>query len=647
MKPLTPSTLVYGFTAAGDPQVSANGSHIAYTLSKTDAATKKADTQVWVCDVSGANKRRLTWSGERNASPRWSPDGRSLAFTSDRAGTPGLFVLPMEGGEAREVTRYHSAINDIAWSPDGTHIVFVASVDPANPEGEPLKPGAPAPVRVTSRIDYKQDVFGYLGDVRGQLFVVDVASGERKQLTSEPYTKNSPRWSPDSRRICAKVSTNNGMMSHLLILDADGSNAVTEGGPDGNVSTWEWSPDGSKIAYTGDTALTWQTDFFLYDVAAGNSRRVTTDLQCLPDGGFTPFIPPSMPAWLDERNVLFHAVHAGASGLYVIDLETGEVEQVEGERSLCSGMSTDKARRYVAQSMGSLSQIGEITVFDRKEGVRTTVTDYSEAVFGEAPPANWERFDIRRGEFVIEAWLLHPPGFDDTKKYPLIVDIHGGPNGHYGYGFNAIQQVLATNDILVVFCNPRGSSSYGRDFTSQVTGDWGGEDYLDIMAVVDEAVRRPYVDAERTGIYGYSYGGFMTARTIAQNHRFRAAVCGAPCFDLESMFGTSDISHVFGKQHWGGKPHEAREKYALHSPSQFAHNTRTPTLIIQGEADERCPVGQSEQMFVTLKTNGCETEFVRYPGQSHLFMRLGPPEYREDALTRILGWFKERLGEPV
>jgi dipeptidyl aminopeptidase/acylaminoacyl peptidase len=176
-----------------------------------------------------------------------------------------------------------------------------------------------------------------------------------------------------------------------------------------------------------------------------------------------------------------------------------------------------------------------------------------------------------------------------------------------------------------------------------VTEDWGGDDYLDIMAVLDTALQRPYLDAERTGIWGYSYGGYMTAWTIAQNHRFKAAVCGAPCFDLESMFGTSDISHEFGRLQWGGAPHEAREWYATHSPSQIAHNTRTPTLIIQGEADNRCPIGQGEQMFVALKQAGCEVEFARYPGGSHLFLRVGPPEHREDVLTRILAWFESRL----
>jgi dipeptidyl aminopeptidase/acylaminoacyl peptidase len=641
--PLSPATLVYGFTPAADPDVSPDGTRIAYTLGATNRETHKTSSQVWVCDVDGANKRRLTWSGERNRSARWSPDGQELAFVSDRVSKNGLFVMPMAGGEARELLHQEAAIGDIAWSPTGDRIAFTSLFDPQNPEGKQPAEGAAPTIRVTSRIDYKQDNRGYLGDARDQIFVVDVATGECRQLTHELSNHTFPRWSPDGRSLAAAITTHNGMRSRLALIPVDGSETTLLGTEAGTVGTWAWSPEGMRIVCTGDTAQTYQSDFFLHDVRSGETRRVTTDLQCLPVAGFPTIEPPSMPVWLDEQPVLFHAVHAGASGLYVINLESGDVEQIDGGCSIRSGMSVDRAHRFVVQSFASLEQVGELCVFDLNEGKSTAITSYSEPVFKESPPAEWERFDITRAGHVIEAWLLKPRGFDATKKYPVVIDIHGGPNGFYGYAFNATQQLLASNGIAVVYCNPRGSSSHGRDFTQLVTEDWGGDDYLDIMAVLDTALQRPYLDAERTGIWGYSYGGYMTAWTIAQNHRFKAAVCGAPCFDLESMFGTSDISHEFGRLQWGGAPHEAREWYATHSPSQIAHNTRTPTLIIQGEADNRCPIGQGEQMFVALKQAGCEVEFARYPGGSHLFLRVGPPEHREDVLTRILAWFESRL----
>jgi dipeptidyl aminopeptidase/acylaminoacyl peptidase len=209
-----------------------------------------------------------------------------------------------------------------------------------------------------------------------------------------------------------------------------------------------------------------------------------------------------------------------------------------------------------------------------------------------------------------------------------------------------MQQMLASHGFVVVFSNPRGSGTYGREFAQMVRCDWGGEDYLDLMAVIDTALEQPYTDRERTGIWGYSYGGFMTAWTIGHTQRFKAAVCGAPCFDLESMYGTSDISHAWGAYEWGGKPHEASEAFAAHSPSTFAHRATTPTLIVQGEADNRCPIGQGEQMFVALKQAGCEVEFARYPGGSHAMLRVGPPSHRADFLGRLLGWFSDHLQCP-
>jgi dipeptidyl aminopeptidase/acylaminoacyl peptidase len=330
----------------------------------------------------------------------------------------------------------------------------------------------------------------------------------------------------------------------------------------------------------------------------------------------------------------------------MLDTTSGAVERIERWNATNQGLNTDAGKRYVAQAHMSFERIGEISVYDRQTGQTRIITSYSEPVLAEAPAASWERFEVRRGDFTIEAWLLKPPGFDPAKRYPVVLDVHGGPHGAYGYLFNANQQCLATNGFLVVISNPRGSGTYGRHFTQQVVRDWGGEDYLDLMAVLDHVLERPYADSERTGIYGYSYGGYMTAWTISQTQRFKAAVCGAPVFDMESMFGTSDIGYGFNNDEAGGDPHEQREWYERHSPSTYAHQTRTPTLIVHGEADDRCPIGQGEQMFVALSRAGCEVEFVRYPGGSHLFLRGGPGEHRADYYTRVLAWFKSHLGEP-
>ena len=655
-RPLSPQTLVYDFTAAGDPQVSPDGTRVVYTLSKTDRGSKpdlspfegRGSSQLWLCEIDGSDPRQLTFAGEKNRAARWSPDGKQLAFVSDRVKKSGLFVMPVDDlGEPRELTRHGQQITDPTWSPDGTKIAYTALFDPENPSDEEPGEGAAPRVRVTRRIDYKQDNRGYLNDARTQVFVVDVATGERRQVTKDYVDHNFPQWSPDGRRLALQVPNRNGMCSQLALVEVESGETTLIGAETGVVGQWSWSPSGDRIIFAGDTRQTWQTDYFLYEVASGEVRRLTDDLQPLPAAGMPTVAPPSQPVWLDERQVLFHAVRAGGSGLYVIDVERGTTEPVQTWQAVNVAMSTDAAKRYVAQEHASMDRLGEIAVYDNQADTTRVITSYSAPVFAEHPPATWERFDVRRGDFTIEAWLLKPPDFDESKRYPLVLDVHGGPNGFYGYSFNAVQQCLATNGFLVVYSNPRGSGSYGRHFTQQVIEDWGGEDYLDLMAVVDEALKRPYVDRERTGIYGYSYGGFMTSWTIGQTDRFKAAVCGAPCFDLESFFGTSDIGHTFGRIQFGAAPHEDRAWYDRHSPSNYAHRAKTPTLIVHGEADERCPIGQGEQMFIALKEAGCEVEFARYPGGSHLFLRGGPPEHREDYYGRVLAWFKDHLGEPA
>ncbi|HUZ00571.1 MAG TPA: S9 family peptidase, partial [Thermomicrobiaceae bacterium] len=628
-QPISPQTLIYGFTSAGDPQVSPDGTRVVYALGKVDPESKKSSSQLWLCGIDGSDARRITWSGERNGGGRWSPDGSRIAFVSDRVKQAGIFVLSADRpGEARELTHHAQGITDLAWSPDGTRIAYTTAVDPANPGEESRPADAPSAVRVTRRIDYKQDGQGYLGDTRRQVFVVDVASGERRQLTSEPVDHNFPQWSPDGKTIAVQIPNRNGMCSQLGLIDVAGGETRRVGPETGVVGVWSWSPSGNRIIYGGDTVNTHQLDFFVLDVASGASRRLTDDLQVLPVGGMPGQQAPSQPVWLDDHQVLFHAVRGGASGLHVIDAEAGTLEPVYSWQALNAGMSVDDARRYIVQGQASLESIGEISVFDAQSHTARVITNYSAPVLAESPAAQWERFDVQRGDYTIEAWLLKPADFDGSKRYPVILDVHGGPNGFYGYGFNATQQVLATNGFLVVFSNPRGSSSYGRDFTQQVSLDWGGEDFKDLMAVVDRVLERPYADPQRTGIVGYSYGGYMTSWTIGQTDRFEAAVCGAPCFDLESMYGTSDISHTFGEMQWGGAPHQRPDWYHDHSPSTYAHRAVTPTLIVHGEADERCPIGQGEQMFIALQKANCEVEFARYPGGSHGFTRLGPPEHR-------------------
>ena len=639
---LTPAVFVCDFKVAGDPQVSPDGALIAYTLTTVDRDKKQEQTQIWLCDAKGNDRRQLTHEGIRNSEPRWSLDGQSLAFVSNRVEQSGLFVLPLSGGDARQITKHAQGIANIAWAADGASIAYITDFDPDNPDEE--KPGeddAPR-IRVTSRLDYKFDGLGYRGDVRKQLFVVGVESAERRKITDDVQDYAHPRWSPDGSKIAVQRSGQDSVGTRLALIDVAAGAATLVGPQGGIVDTYAWSRDGNQIIYSGEDTQTYHGDIWLYDVASGEREQILKDLDWNPGarlgGGMI-----AEPAWLDEQHVLFQGSRGGTTVLQMVDTLAGTAELVRAGNNMPGEISVAANGTTAARVLNSLDRRGEIAVINLADASAALITNYSDEVLETHPPALWERFDVEQGDLTIQAWMLKPPSFDPTKKYPVILDIHGGPNGFYGFDFNSFHQVLASAGYIVVYANPRGSGSYSHDFSSRVFSDWGGEDYKDLMAVLDAALERPYCDAERQGVRGYSYGGYMTSWIIGQTDRFKAAVCGAPCFDLESFWGTSDVGVRFGSVQFGGPHHEQPEWYEQHSPSYHAHKVVTPTLIVHGEADERCPIGQGEQMFIALKKAGVDTEFARYPGGAHGFQGAGPIAHRIDALQRTLAWFDRYL----
>jgi len=642
---LTPEHAIYDLRTAATPRISPNGKRIAFVLGETSRETDKPSSHIWIIDPDGANARQLTRTGTSHSSPAWSPDGQTLAFVSQRDGAKpnAICLLPMDGGEARELVRHRAMPGSLAWSPDGSTLACTLPVDPENPREEERAKDAPPPVRVVRRIDYKQDNRGFLNDTRMQVMLVSAENGEIRQLTREAVDHTEPQWSPDGRTIAAKVSNRNGMHSQLALVDVATGAVEVVGPEDGVLATWAWSWDGSFILFDGEDRNIAYTDYFRYDLASGERRRLTDDLPFSSESGFPTISSPAQPVWLDDRIALVHGIEHGASGLWTIDSESGDVAEVVQWEATHAGLSTDLSANLIVQAWSSLEGTGELAVFDRAAGETRIITSFNEAFFAETPPAKWEAFSIQRGGEMIEAWLFMPHDFDPTGSYPVVLDVHGGPHGNYGYSFNLGAQVMADAGMLVVASNPRGSGTYGRHFANLVRGDWGGEDWLDLLAVLDEVLERPYADADRTGIYGYSYGGYMTSWAIGQTDRFKAAVCGAPVFDMESFYGTSDIGHDFGEEQWGGTPQERMAWMIERSPATYAHKAKTPTLIVHGEADERCPIGQGEQMFVALKKTGVDVEFVRYPGGSHLMLRGGPVSHRIDYYTRVSDWLRKYL----
>ncbi len=650
--PLTPEVLAYDLRTADDPQISPDGTRVLYALNRVDADTRRRRSELWMCGLDGSAARPLQ-PARPGSGGRWSPDGAHIAFVGPdtpagadaadgRTDGSTIFVIGGDGGSAaHRVTTHARDISDLAWSPDGRRIAYTTTFDPENPDERPELPGRAPKVKVTRRIDYKEDGRGWLGDARTSVFVVDVDRGQRRRVSTAPLDHGYPQWSPDGRSLAVEVHDGARMNTRLVLLDPDSELARPVSPVDGMVASWAWAPDGNRILYACDVGHSLYPDYYLLDVASGDARRLTEDNQSSPAGGSGP---PSFPVWLDDRRVLLHSTLAGRSVLEVLDTNDGSVQLLYRGGCRNSGMSVDRATRYVVQGHQSPTSFGEISVYDRESGVMYVITTHNAAVLAEHPPAASEQFHVKSGRFTIDCWLLTPPDFSPDRSYPVVLDIHGGPTSDYGCGFMAHQQCLATNGFLVLYANPRGSTSYGREFAQQVLLDWGGGDCQDVLAALDAVLERPYADSARTGVFGISYGGYLTSWIIGQTDRFAAAACGEPIFDLESDYGTSDVAYNGLERHGGGPPHVEREWYLDHSPSTFAHRTRTPTLIFAGEDDQRCPIGQSEQMFTALKKAGCEAEFARYPGGSHMFFAAGPPEHRADFLARTLSWFAEHLG---
>jgi len=646
-KGLTPQSIIYDLVTAGDPQISPDGSQLLFTKSWAEPGEANSRSAVWIADANGGNQRVFTDEGKRSSQARWSPDGSRVAFVSDRgAFGNAIFVMPVEGGEAIELARHRGGIGGLAWSPDGTTLAYTSAFDPDDPDDNgPDKDAAPR-VRVVRRYDYKQDNRGFLNDVRQQVWLVGSDDSGKRKLTSELVDFEHPQWSPDGMALAARIPLRNNMGAQIGVIDAQTGAVTRVGADDGAVGVWAWSPNGSAIVFAGDTEQTWQYDLFLYDVASKIVERLTDDLPVQPDAGFPTVSPPSQPVWLDEETVLLHAFRGGSSGLYRFDIETRTLTPTHDFGAVHSGLTLDRGSGAVYQSASSLASMGQIVKHALPSATSTVIVDPNAEQFSKTPMAAWETFTIERNGYEIDAWVLKPPGFDPGKRYPMVLDIHGGPNSWYGPGFMPVPQALAGAGFVVVYSNPRGSGSYGREFTQQVIQDWGGEDYLDLMAVADHASAFPWVDETRLGVYGYSYGGFMGSWVIGHTDRFEAAVIGAPVVDLVSFYGTADIGYFFGPLQMGAKSDENPEEYRFRSPITYLTSDRKtpPVLIVHGEADDRVPIGQGEQLFMTLNQNGAEVEFVRYPNGSHASVtRTGYPAHRKDYLERVVDWFERWL----
>ena len=643
---------VYALTSVGEPCLSPDRRRVAYVVSRIDGEANAYRSAVWVASLDGSEEPRQFTSGERgDASPRWSPDGRWLAFVSSRDGEEKkahgeLYVLPANGGEPRRLTEGEEGVESIAWSPDSRRIAFARRVRDEAYEEEDDRRRAP---RRFTRLFYKLDSVGWTGDRRKHLFVVGLDGGGERQLTDGDCEDEEPAWSPDGSRIVFSSMRGDRWDAELvealyeLEVDAEGAGPRRLSQPDESATMASFSPDGTLIAYRHEPEDGTYPHHGQIAVmrADGSDRRVLTaslDRQC------TPYPLIREPVW-DGGRVAFRVEDGGNIHIYTAAADGSDEPEllVGGEQS--TGLY-DLADGVLVYTSSTSTRPHELFGGNGKR--MTSVSDefVSGRELGEA-----ERFKAVSADGTeVDAWLVRPPGFDETRSYPVLLTIHGGPFTQYDTGFFDEVQVYAGAGYCVLYSNPRGGSGYSEEWGRAIRGPgsgagpgWGTVDYEDLMGVVDTALERfPFLDSERLGVLGGSYGGFMTSWIVSHTNRFKAALSERAVNHLVSAFGSSDVFWVFERQ-FGGPMWEHVDEWLRMSPATYAREIETPLLIVHSESDLRCNVEQGEHLFTLLRLLDKDVEMLRFPAESHELSRSGSPVHRVQRFEAILEWFGRYL----
>ena len=625
---------IHRLRQVSSPALAPNGDDLVYVESSICPDPMAPQSRLMLIQVSTGRCRALT-AGPKDSSPQFAPDGGTIAFLRPGPDKAQLWLLPTSAGEAVQLTHLPGGVREFAWAPDCRRLAVVSRVDPdALPEGEADFPQT----QVVRRIRYRDDGDGWRGDAFSQLFAIDVDGAEPRQLTTGEGDHIAPVWSPDGDRI-AYISDeveNRDFSRHSQVCALPATGGQPELWSKGltRVGSVAWSPDGRRLAAAGshDGDIWDPRQSWLYVLEAGRPYRQ------LAGDTYTVVQPLPEHCWTGDDHLVYIADRAGESHLCRIPASGGEQEAIAGGGQTFTAPTVAGQRTVVVAAAPDVP--GELCAIDLLSSAASHLTRVNGEFLQSHPAATVEKLSFARKSCSIQARLLFPAGFDASRQYPLVLDIHGGPNGRFSDSYDVAQQMLTGAGYLVLAVNPRGSSSYGPEFLKAVLGDWGGEDFLDLMGAVDLVCQRPYVDADRLGVHGYSYGGFMSSWIIGRQHRFKAAVIGAPCINLHSMYGTSDIGVSFGENQWGGSSLASTDALVARSPLTYASAVTTPALLMHGEVDYRCPIEQSEQFFVALKRQGKTVELVRFPDGSHNFRTAAHPKLREEYYRRMVDWFE-------
>jgi dipeptidyl aminopeptidase/acylaminoacyl peptidase len=717
---------LFQFNWIGDPQISPDGARVAFVKVTVNDKKDGYDTSLWSVAMDGNEQPRRMTNGNHDSSPRWSPDGKWLAFVrtpeapsaggsgaaAGRPPAPQIYVLPMTGGESWKVTDLPRGASSPAWSPDGKMIAFISTTSPddlaklhkreqrgketkpeTSPEAKTEKEDSAASpsstqgteeggvahstgateaehesdVRVITRAVYRFNGGGYIDPKHSQhIWVVKSPQGPEdtvkpKQLTSGQFDETNILWSKDGAQIY--FSTTRVLEPYYQLPHSDIYSVAAAGGDPARVvslnmgaSEMALSPDGKRMAFCGSVnepvhSYT-QPDLWIVDLNEGAKPRNLTagydfDM-CSGVGGDqgTPRAGGSNEViWSHDGNSLIAAsAKQGKANLVQVDVSSGKVtELTTGNQAVERYRATADGAKLVAL-ISTGTNIGDLFVMDKNGGQPAQITHINDKLFSQlnlpAPEEIWyNSFDGKR----IQAWIQKPPDFSASKKYPLILNIHGGPHAAYGYVFDHEIQWMAAKGYVVLYPNPRGSTSYGQDFGNIIQYHYPGDDYRDLMIGVDELLKRGYIDAKKLGVTGGSGGGLLTDWIVGHTDRFAAAVAQRDIASWAAWWYSADFT-LFEPSWFKAPPFQDPQDYVNRSPITYIQNVKTPLMLVLGEADYRTPPGAGgEEMFRALKFLKRPVIMVRFPGESHELSRSGQPWHRIERLEHIVGWFDKYL----